>query len=90
MVEVGLSIKRDFGDKLPKHEDHDDHGHDMHDHDMHDHDMHDHAVPSGDERPAVHYDKVTVELAPDLIEVFRNSGAVNDALRELLRRRGRR
>ena len=39
---------------------------------------------------ASHYDKVTVELAPDLTEAFRNSGAVNDALRELLRRRGRR
>ena len=34
--------------------------------------------------------QVTVELAPDVAEVFRNSGAVNDALRELLRRRGRR
>jgi hypothetical protein len=32
--------------------------------------------------------RVVVELAPDLARSFPNAGAVNDALRELLRRRG--
>ena len=64
MVEVGLSIKRDFGDKLGKdghadHDEHEGHGHD-------DHDVHDHAVPVRDDpRPAVHYDKVTVRPDKD-------------------------
>jgi hypothetical protein len=59
MVEVGLSINRDFGGKLSKHDDHDDV-------DTHDHDMHDHGAPSGDDtRIAVHYDKVTVRPDQD-------------------------
>lgn len=31
---------------------------------------------------------VTVELAPDVVQFFPNSGAANEGLRELVRRRG--
>jgi hypothetical protein len=55
MVEVGLDIRRDFGDRLNERDEADEH------------DGHDHGPAHGgdDSRPAVRYDKVTVRPGED-------------------------